>query len=245
MGIVGAFLLFFLFILVYIMIAEIFTVLFGLTGLTEDKAKFQVISMLTNSGYTTQESEVIATSKVRRKLARVTMVFGYAFTVTIVSAVVNIFMAFKKNQMQNVIWVIGILACFIMILFFLKRSEWVKKAFDKTIERIGNRLMFGKQSNPVVILDSYGGVVMAEVLLTHMPRLLQNTTLQESGLKETYNIMVLLIKRNGVVIEKIKGETMIQKGDTLVLFGARKLIRMIFERVEKAETVQKRQDGLC
>lgn len=39
-----------IFILVYILINEIFTVLFRLTGLTEDKAKFQVTSMLTNSG---------------------------------------------------------------------------------------------------------------------------------------------------------------------------------------------------
>lgn len=112
MGLIGAVLLFFLFILVYVMIAEIFTVLFRLTGLTEEKAKFQVISMLTNSGYTTQESEVIATSKIRRKLAQITMVFGYAFTVTIVSSVVNIFLALKKTQIQHVIWIIGIL-CFL------------------------------------------------------------------------------------------------------------------------------------
>lgn len=127
MGLIGAVLLFVLFILVYVMIAEIFAVLFRLTGLTEDKAKFQVISMLTNSGYTTQESEIITKSKIRRKLARVTMIFGYAFTVTIVSSVVNIFLQFKKTQIQQVIWIIGILCVFVILLYFFRKLTWLKK----------------------------------------------------------------------------------------------------------------------
>ena len=83
MNLTGAFILFGIFIFGYMAIAEVFTVLFRLTGLTREKARFQVISMLTNSGYTTSESELITQSKVRRRLARLTMLFGYSFTVTI------------------------------------------------------------------------------------------------------------------------------------------------------------------
>ncbi|MEA4986566.1 MAG: TrkA C-terminal domain-containing protein [Anaerovorax sp.] len=232
MGLIGAVLLFFLFILVYVMIAEIFTVLFRLTGLTEEKAKFQVISMLTNSGYTTQESEVIATSKIRRKLAQITMVFGYAFTVTIVSSVVNIFLALKKTQIQHVIWIIGILCIFVIILYIFQKSYWLKKSFDKRIERIGNRIMFGKRSNPVVILDNYEGVVMAEVYLTNIPKFLESAMLKETDLKQRYNVIILLIKRNEGLIEKINGEIRLKKNDTLVVFGERKNIREVFEKVE-------------
>ncbi|WP_206459137.1 cation:proton antiporter regulatory subunit [Anaerovorax sp. IOR16] len=232
MGLIGAVLLFFLFILVYVMIAEIFTVLFRLTGLTEEKAKFQVISMLTNSGYTTQESEVIATSKIRRKLAQITMVFGYAFTVTIVSSVVNIFLALKKTQIQHVIWIIGILCFFVIILYIFQKSHWLKKSFDKRIERIGNRIMFGKRSNPVVILDNYEGVVMAEVYLTNIPKFLESAMLKETDLKQRYNVIILLIKRDEGLIEKINGEIRLKKNDTLVVFGERKNIRAVFEKVE-------------
>lgn len=77
MSFLSAMVFFAIFILVYILINEIFTVLFRLTGLTEDKAKFQVTSMLTNSGFTTSDSELITSSRVRRKLARITMISGY------------------------------------------------------------------------------------------------------------------------------------------------------------------------
>ncbi len=235
MGLIGAVLLFFLFILVYIMIAEIFTVLFRLTGLTEDKAKFQVISLLTNSGFTTQESEIIATSKIRRKLATITMIFGYAFTVTIVSSVVNIFLALKKTQMHYIIWIVVILGFFVTALYMLQKSIWVKKSFDNSIEKYGNRIMFGKQSNPVIILDTYGGVVMAEVFLTHIPKILENKMLEETELKSKHNINILLIKRNGIIIDNIKGETKVEKNDTIIVFGSRKNIRFVFEKVSDEE----------
>lgn len=238
MGLIGAVLLFVLFILVYVMIAEIFAVLFRLTGLTEDKAKFQVISMLTNSGYTTQESEIITKSKIRRKLARVTMIFGYAFTVTIVSSVVNIFLQFKKTQIQQVIWIIGILCVFVILLYFFRKLTWLKKTFDAKIEHIGNRVMFGKQSNPVIILDNYDDMVMAEVLLTHVPKVLTNTKLKETDLTKRSNVTILLIKRNGIMINNINGETILQKNDRIIVFGARKNIREVFEKVEDACTIE-------
>ncbi|MFA6709555.1 MAG: hypothetical protein WCR79_07675, partial [Fusobacterium sp.] len=59
--------------------------MFRLTGMSEDKARFQVISLLTNSGFTTSESELILKSKKRRSLAKIIMIFGYTFTATIVS----------------------------------------------------------------------------------------------------------------------------------------------------------------
>ena len=51
MEIVGSIILFMIFIFAYLIIVEIFVVLFKLTGLSGEKARFQVISMLTNSGY--------------------------------------------------------------------------------------------------------------------------------------------------------------------------------------------------
>ena len=83
--------LFSILIILYGLISEVFTVLFRLIGLPEEKARFQVISLLTGCGFTTRESEMILSSRSRRRLARVTMLFGYVFNLTIVSAFVNIF----------------------------------------------------------------------------------------------------------------------------------------------------------
>ena len=87
--------LFSLVILVYLTISELFTILFRFTGLPDEKARFQVTSLLTGCGYTTRESELFLSSKSRRRLARVIMLFGYVFNITIVSAFINVFLTLK------------------------------------------------------------------------------------------------------------------------------------------------------
>ena len=90
MGILNAVLLFIVIVLVYWIICEIFTVLFRFTGLPYEKARFQVLSLLTGTGFTTRESEGLVSIRQRRKLAQVTMLFGYVFNITIISLHMNI-----------------------------------------------------------------------------------------------------------------------------------------------------------
>ena len=95
--------LFAVLVLLYWIISETFTVFFRLIGLPDEKARFQVVSLLTGCGFTTRESEMILTTRSRRRLARVTMLFGYIFNVTIVSALVNIFVSLKVNELGNTV----------------------------------------------------------------------------------------------------------------------------------------------
>ena len=101
--------------LTYLLICEIFTILFRLTGLTEETARFQVISMLTNCGFTTIESELITSSRKRRKLAFITILFGYIFSVTIVSMAINFFMRLNDgNSFHLIVKVIMTIIAFII-----------------------------------------------------------------------------------------------------------------------------------
>ena len=104
MDIFGAGMLFALLILIYMGIAEVFTVLFRFTGLPAEKARFQVVSLLTGSGFTTRESELVVSTRKRRKLARITMLFGYVFNITIVSAFVNVFLSLKQAELTSIFW---------------------------------------------------------------------------------------------------------------------------------------------
>lgn len=229
MNIVSAATLFGVFLIAYIIIIEIFTVLFRLTGLTEEKARMQVISMLTNSGFTTAESEIIMTAKKRRKLARITMMFGYCITVIIVSLLVNFFLALNQTELKNISILSIIFGVCVIIIFIIARLQVVKRWFDHCIERIANRIMFGKNSNTTVIIDTYGASVMAEIMITNLPHQFQNTPLAKTNLKEHYHIQILLIKRGGAPLEHINGETILQKGDILVVFGPNKFVRELFE----------------
>ena len=59
--------LFSVIILIYLVITELFTILFRFTGLPDERARFQVISLLTGCGYTTRESEMILSNRRRRR----------------------------------------------------------------------------------------------------------------------------------------------------------------------------------
>ena len=76
--------LFILIIMLYMVISELFTILFRFTGLPDEKARFQVLSLLTGCGFTTRESEMVLSTRSRRRLARIMMLFGYVFNITIV-----------------------------------------------------------------------------------------------------------------------------------------------------------------
>ena len=222
---------FVLFIMIYIMISDIITVLFRMTGLTEEKARFQVISLLTNSGFTTRESEAVVSSKIRRRLARATMLFGYAFTVTIVTTMVNFFVTLGESELNSLLYLLPILAGVLLLFSFIRKSRFFKSRFDKWIEKFGRRIMFGKNVNQVLLVDEYGDMVVAEVHLFKVPDNLRDKPLSESGLREKHNIMILMIKPPDGEAMQAKARTVLKPDDVIMVLGRRKAIKEVFEKV--------------
>ena len=151
MNIYVAFTLFSLVILVYWVISELFAMLFRFSGLPDEKARFQVISLLTGCGFTTRESELLLTSRSRRRLARITMLFGYVFNITIVSMLINVFLSLKVTELSNLFSVlIPILAAAIIIIFM--RVPKVRAWGDRIIERLASR--FTRNGKTTVVIMS-------------------------------------------------------------------------------------------
>ncbi len=230
MDITYALMLFFLFVLIYLLIIEVFTVLFRLTGLTRDKANFQVISMLTCCGFTTQESEGIAVFRLRRKLAKLTIIFGYLFTVIILSSVVNIFLSLSSSQVANMWGAVLVIFGSVGLITIIIRFRGIRDFIDSKIEKLGNRIMFGDGSNAIVLLDMYGKIAMCEITLTIVPPQLLSTQLQHSGLKEKDKIQIILIKRNDVTLSIVEGKDILLPNDVLVVFGDYAKIKAIFKK---------------
>lgn len=227
----GSLILFVLFIIIYIVISDIITIFFRLTGLTEEKARFQVISLLTNSGFTTRESESFVSSKIRRRLAQATMLFGYAFTVTIVSTTVNFFMTLGKSELDSLLFILPILLLLIIGFHLLRKSSFFKTKFDGWIESIGNRIMFGKRSNPVVLVEDYGHMVVAHIYLQQVPSILKDTPLSESVIMSQYNIMVMMVKNKKGEARQANADTVLKENDIIMVLGERKNIREAFEKI--------------
>ena len=234
---VVSFILFVLFIIIYIIISDIITVFFRLTGLTEEKARFQVVSLLTNSGFTTRESESVVSSRIRRRLARATMLFGYIFTITIVSTTVNFFMSLSKNEIESVLFILPIVLTLALCFHYIHRSHFFKTMFDSWIERLGNRIMFGIYSNPVVLVEDYGDMVVAQIYLHQVPHVLEGVPLSESVLMSKYNIMVMMVKnKNGEALQA-NADTVLKSEDIIMVLGKRKNVREVFERIDAKDVV--------
>jgi hypothetical protein len=98
-----------LFLLVYLIIIlvviEIFVVLFRLTGLKVEVSRFQVISMMTGTGFTTRESELILGHPIRRKLAAFLILFG-AFSLAVIISSISQFLS-KGLRTTEILTVAG------------------------------------------------------------------------------------------------------------------------------------------
>ena len=225
--------LFAVIILIYVIISELFTMLFRATGLPDDKARFQVLSLLTGAGFTTKESEMLVNSKARRRLAQITMLFGYVFNVSIVSALVNVFLSLKLSQMDNffigVLIPLGVAALIIVLI----RVRFVRKRIDRLFEKVAGRIMHQESVNTILLMDYIGQDSIAQVSLQEVPEELAGKTLAESGLKTKYNILVMLVERGGLKAEAANAHTVFQPGDKLTVFGQYKVISTAFKAKER------------
>ncbi len=234
MNIYAALALFSLIILVYWIITELFTILFRFTGLPDERARFQVISLLTGCGYTTRESEMLLTTRVRRHLAWTTMLFGYVFNITIVSAFINVFLSLKLSQAEH--FYIGVLIplALISIIFVLIRVPQVRSWADNLLMKVADRMIGRTDSyNTVFLLDYIGSDSIAQITLRHIPEEYQGRPLSQVGLKAETGILVMLVESPGKKAVPAGADTVFAVGDKITVFGSYPTICRAFHARER------------
>lgn len=219
MNIYMAISLFSLIILLYWVITELFTVIFRFTGLPAEKARFQVISLLTGCGFTTRESEMILSSRARRRLARITMLFGYVFNITIVSAFINVFFSLKLVEVENYLLAMPIPLAAVIVIFLFTRVPAVRAWGDRLLQRLAGRIIHGDTDNTVMPLDYIGEDSIALVTLRDIPEEYRNVPLSETGLRADTGILVMLVETEGKKATPAGADTVFQVGDKLTVFG--------------------------
>ena len=231
MSIVNAIMLFVILILVYWAIGEIFTVLFRFTGLPYDKARFQVLSLLTGTGFTTRESEGLISVRSRRKLAQVTMLFGYVFNITIISAFINIFVSLRTKKADNLLLELVIPLVVIIIVLAILRLKPVHRRMDALIEKLAGKVLNKEADNTILLVDYISHDSIAKVKLKEVPEELKGQTLRELDFMNKTGIVVMLIERGDQKIAP-GGKTVFMEGDKVTLFGDYKTIMNIFHAKE-------------
>ena len=233
MDIYLALLLFSFMIILYFVITELFTFFFRLTGLPAEKARFQVISLLTGTGFTTRESEMVMGSRRRRRLARVTMLFGYVFNITIVSAFINVFLSMKLVQVEHrfvgFLIPLGAVALIFVFMRVPKVHAWGENLVRRAADRVFNR---NETFNAVMLIDNIGSDSIAQVTLRHIPEEYRNRSLAETRLRPDTGILVMLVERGGGKPMAAAADTVFEAGDKLTVFGDYRTICKTFHARE-------------
>ncbi|MGL5381497.1 cation:proton antiporter regulatory subunit [Clostridium sp.] len=212
---------FMVFLIIFLLFIEFFTLLFVNTGLPYDKARFQVISMLTSVGYTTKESEHISSHKRRRKIASWVMILGYVGNVTFVSFLIGLIAS--KKVPEVIILVLGIGA----IVIFCIKSRNVMQLIDKCLSFIIKRKIFGGVYVKYKMLLEGKEYSIYTITLSHN-NFLVGKSLLESRLMRDHEIQVLMVERNGHQINCPKPTYIFEEDDEITIYGKLKNIEELF-----------------
>jgi hypothetical protein len=119
------------FLLVYFIIItaviEIYVVLFRLTGLKLEVSRFQVISLMTGTGFTTGESELILGHPIRRKLATFLILFG-AFSLAVIISTISNFLS-DDLRLNHIIYIAGAVMLVFGVLKLARVQTMLAKLF--------------------------------------------------------------------------------------------------------------------
>ena len=207
---------------IYMLMIEVFSVAFKLTGLATNKIKFQVASLFTGAGFTTGESELITNDDRRRKIAVMCMYSGHIFSVVIMGLIINVFISIwaesNNGQVTFKEWyfIIFYVALGIFLLVSFLKIPPINKRFQKLLESIA--INTRRKSNIITVLDYYGRSAVVEIVLNKIPDFANEASLSEMELTKKY-AMILLNVRRGNRRVSVSKDTMLAKGDVIVAYG--------------------------
>lgn len=222
------------YLFILILIIEISTIFLEATGLRKEVARFQAISLLTGTGFTTSESELVINHPVRRKIASFLIVFGTVSFAVILSYVISFFVS-STIYLSDLGVGVGILVAAIIIL----RSAVIHRfLFQKIGTRFDKFYVHHKSLEEVFHLDEEN--VMRQFMLTESHGKLVDKPLKQLRLAEM-DIKILTITRNHHTIKNPTGSTVLLPGDEVLVYGdVHRIHEFFYDKATKQEL-----DGIC
>lgn len=234
----GGLVLFALTIIIVIIMVRIGAIVFELTGMSWEQAKFQSLSCFTLTGFTTSEAKLITRHPQRRKIASLMMIIGYVSSISLIGTFVNFLQPiFEKTGKHHIslfnIWIpdylfqIGRLLLFIIILFlifkFFSKSKVWAKASLYIKDRIRRSNLVGNVTFEDMAIGAKGyGIIRIAVSEEDD---YAGKTIAQSGFKHITGAQILTIERGTDVIPNPRANQKIKKGDIIYCFGKRKTVK--------------------
>ncbi|MGI2328003.1 TrkA C-terminal domain-containing protein [Planococcus sp. YIM B11945] len=212
------------FILVYLaimaLVIEIAAMLFVATGLKIQIARYQVISMLTATGFTTDEATLIIDHPIRRKISAAVILFGYFSLAVMISSIASLL----SNDLR-LNWLFAVAGVLFVVILILK-NKWVKKILTNKLEREMDE-EYDLEDWPLktaLSLEENDMVALIDIKeeSTYVGQPSQKLIMEDSDLH------LLFIRRGGVILRKSLFEVELQAGDQVMIFGEKSHIEKDF-----------------
>ena len=239
-----------------LLITRIATIALTYTGMSREAARFQARSAFTGTGFTTSESENIVTHPVRRRIILLLMLFGNAGVAAVLTSLILTFVGEETGKILTlkIVLVISV----VVALWAIASSHWVDRRLSKMIEHMLSRYTRLEVKDYAALLHLAGEYKVSEMHVDPQSWL-ANQTLANLKLRDE-GLLVLGIERvGGEFIGTPNGETKLDKGDNVIIYGRDSTIAGLsqrqpgfngdvkhFQEVSKAERVheaEKQLDG--
>nr|WP_263324191.1 hypothetical protein [Neobacillus sp. Marseille-Q6967] len=179
--------------------------------------------MMTGTGFTTGESELILGHPIRRKLATFLILFG-AFSLAVVISSVSQFLS-RGLRTVEIVTSAGVVIVLYTILKLGYVQQLLSKVFSRELKQnveladLPVRDVFLKNKEDVLInLHLYQD--------SHLAGMTLNRVL---GNHDNLDFVVVWIQRGDVVIRKNLYESTLHEGDQLLIFGKESVISSVFQ----------------
>ena len=185
-----------------------------LTGMPEQNARFQAVSALTGTGFTTTEAEMIVNYPIRRNIIALLMIFGNLGIVSVLSTLMISFVRTEANVSAILIqlaWMIGL----VLVFFIIMLNSTVDRIFCSLISFLLKKFTFLGGRHYQKLLQFGGGLSVSE------HQFFASETLTADEIQASFKAFeVLAVKRNSGKTERFTLEIdPVAPGDSLILFG--------------------------
>lgn len=185
-----------------------------LTGLPEQNARFQAMSALTGTGYTTTEAEMIVNYPIRRKIITWLMIFGNLGIVSVLSTLMISFVRTDADMsaiLTQLGWMVGMTFVFFFIMlnpfvdrvicgfigFMLEKFTFLGGRHYKRLLQLGNQLSIGEH------------------------QFFAQESLSPDDIQLEEGVSILAIRRRAGHTELFSSNVgLIEPGDSLILLGS-------------------------
>jgi hypothetical protein len=207
-----------------ILITRIATVALTHTGLSHESARFQARSAFTGVGFTTHEAERVVAHPVRRRIIMLLMLLG---NVGLASVLATLVISFAGAQ-GGWTWTqrLFLLSAGLVALWGVSKSPWVDRWLSIVIDRALKRWTDLDVRDYARLLKLSGDYSVME-LQVRADDWVANTSLVRLRLRDEGIVLLGIDRSDGSYLGVPRGDTVIEPGDTLILYGHEDALRQL------------------